>query len=183
MLYRAGEFEKADEVYRQLRQTTWAHQLKSQVPNEVRFEIFPATGAGKFTQENPDSDWVDIAFDDSAWEAKRAQFLAHQEAEWEKTFYVRRKFNMERIPENIYLSAAIHGAECDVYINGVFIQRIEDSGLEENGGNKPYHERLPRNALEALVVGDNVLAYRCRKVGKSPRLTLGLTQIHRPPNP
>ena len=93
-----------------------------------------------------------------------------------KPIYVRQKFQVKRKPRTIYLNAHVHGVECDVYINGIFAHRLNEPGKETTSVNTGWSSALPEKVLDAIVPGENVIAYHCRKIGNSPRISIELVQ-------
>ena len=178
VLYGAGEFEKADAVFRQLRETRWAPQLKRMVPNRIDLPLVKRGQLAKFSQETPNSDWNGLEFDAEKWIAQVGQFMADagHSPLWNKPFYVRQKFEVGRQPRSVLLNAHIRHVECEVYINGVFAHKITDPSPSTNTNYAGWSAALPPAALEAIRPGENVIAYRCRKTGKSPKFSLELLQ-------
>ncbi|MFT4546304.1 MAG: hypothetical protein ACI8XO_000552 [Verrucomicrobiales bacterium] len=178
VLYEAGDFERADDVFSKLVSTDWAPALQRQVPAEFDIQLSDYNAPGKLTTEKPGEDWKSPGFDDSDWDDRNTWFRADQSNDplWEKPWFARKRFQLKRQPRRVALHATIHGVKCDVYLNGVLIKRMEENGWEANGGNKPYTVILSKNALEALRVGENVLSFRCEQFGKNPRVFISAYQ-------
>jgi tetratricopeptide (TPR) repeat protein len=178
-LYRAGRYEEADAICRELRKTTWAHQLKSQVPAVFRLYLSDPGKIGLVTREDPGEGWADPDFDDRAWKERVTRFTSNDSdlSLWSTTFYTRQKFQVARIPRKIDLQAGVHGVECEVYLNGFLVQRLKEKGASSRGSDTPYTVTLSQEILDALQIGENVLAVRYKKVGKKPRAYVELMQL------
>jgi len=177
-LYDTGNFEDADELFSKLRATKWAPQLQRRVPKEINSYLLAPRTVGKIFRGKPEEGWNQPDFDDSEWEKNEGRFIRQQtEREiWEQPFAVRKRFHLNRMPRKLVFQGSIHGAACDIYLNGTLIHRMEENGWEENGVNKPTSHVLSDKELQLAVVGENVLAFKCRSIGKRPRLWVELYQ-------
>jgi tetratricopeptide (TPR) repeat protein len=182
-LYRLGKFEEADAIYRELIKTPWAHQLKSQVPAIFRLCLSDPGKIGLLTTGDPGAGWADPDYDDRDWENRTTRFTSNHSKSplWDAPFHTRQKFRLARIPRRVDLQAGLHGAECEVYLNGTLVQRLQQMGTNTNGSDKAYSITLPKEKLESLRVGENVLAVRYKKVGRNPRAYVELMQLFTPP--
>lgn len=179
-LYRAGEFEEADVIYRELADTSWAHQLKSQVPSIFRLYLSDPGKVGLLTTEDPGEGWTGLDFDDRDWEKQTTRFTANHSKLplWNDVFYTRQKFQVNRIPRRVKLQAGVHGVECEVYLNGILVHRLRAGGANSRSrGDTPYTVSLSQEMIEGLQIGENVLAVRYKKVGKNPRAYFELMQL------
>ena len=116
-------------------------------------------------------------FDDADWEKRATRFQDSNASFWEKPFHSRQKFTLARIPRQLDLHASIHSAKCEVYINGKRVETLEEKGKNANGSDKLHKTTLSQEVLDTLRVGDNVLAIRYEKQGKSPRASVAMMQV------
>jgi hypothetical protein len=93
---------------------------------------------------------------------------------WNAPIHLRQEFQVIRVPREVELRATLQDATCDVYLNGVLIQHLEETGPISLITLSPKQR-------DALVVGRNVLALRARKLGPEPSLHLELAQLFQRP--
>lgn len=182
VLYRAGKWNEADALYKELRKTDWADQLKREVPRQFRIPLFSKDRLGKVTTEDPGEDWNQINYDDQTWNERSLRFMSTEEDHkiLEDTIHARQVFTLKDKPRGLELSAGVHGVECDVYLNGKLVRRLEQKGANPATADKTYSLPLSKEIVDALQVGENVVSYRAKKIGKNPRVRVDLIQVFKP---
>ena len=180
--YRAGEFEKGDAAYRELTSTKWAHQLKGQVPRSIQTSLTNPEMLGMFTGETPRNGWTELGFDDSGWEERVVRFQSGDAKAdfWEKPIHARHKFEVGRLPRQVNLQTEINGVEIEVYLNGVLLQSVREPKGKSNGSGTSFVKKLSGDSLKLLKEGENVLAFKCRKLTDNPRARVKLLQVFVP---
>lgn len=178
-LYSAGKFAEGDKRYAELIKTKWAHQLKPLVPKEIHLYLTARHMLGTVSPEKPGENWKELDFDDSDWEERVVRF---QSADvnlplWDKPFYVRHKFDIEHLPRRVNLQADVHGAEVEVYLNGTLLQRLVESRGGTKGPGKNFTMKLTKGQMDLLRNGENILAFKCKKLTKNPRVRMNLIQV------
>lgn len=115
----------------------------------------------KYHEGDAPDGWARPGFDDQAWAEAASGFgqpvrEAVVGTEWtSEQIQLRTRFGLEAIPSSLVLSIH-HDEDAAVFLNGVAI-------LELGGYRVDYTEvQLSQDALDALVVGSNVLAVACR---------------------
>lgn len=182
VLYRAGKWQEADALFQELRKTKWADQLQRQVPKRFRIPLSRPGRIGKVSTGKAGNGWNSVGFDDKDWMERTVHFASSEEDNklLGETVHARQVFTLKQLPRSLEMSAGVHGVECDVYINGKLLRRLEQKGLAPNTGDKGYSLRLPKEIMDSLKIGENVLSFRAKKIGKSPRVRVDLVQIFAP---
>ena len=177
-LYRVGDFQQADSLFRELVTTKWADQLRRLVPERIEQKLVDSQIEGLWHVGEPEDDWVDLHFDDEAWASRKMTFLSRSGEElrfWKEGFYTRQIFSLARLPRELILKISVKEVGCDIYLNGIFLNEILDMKKilsQRNGGAI----RLPDNVKKMLRVGENVLAVKYWKRGERPRAAIDLVQ-------
>ena len=182
VLYAKGEFEQGDEVFRELIDTKWAPALQRMVPSNIDIVLSKTNEHGMSTTEVPGEGWTGVDFDDGDWEHGRTQFTggASDIERLKEPIYVRRKLRLEHLPRRGLVNLRINDVKCDIYVNGKLLTRARDA---RGGGKNVQNQQLTlsQEVLDALVVGENVIAFRCEKIGENPQFSIDLWQrIGRP---
>lgn len=134
----------------------------------------------QYTHEKPSDDahWTKSAFDDSKWLTGKAGFgttntpSAKIGTEWTAdSIWLRHRFRIDGLPEHPLRLRFHHNDDAEVFINGVRI-------VELKGRTKWYKEvEFPKEAREALVKGENVLAVTCRNLGGPQYIDVGIIEV------
>lgn len=134
----------------------------------------------RLTLEKPsdDASWTRMAFDDSTWQAGRSGFgtsntpSAKVGTEWTaESIWLRHHFKIDSLPEHPLRLRFHHNDDAEVFINGVRI-------VELKGRTKWYKEiEFPKEARDALVKGENVLAVTCRNLGGPQYIDVGIIEV------
>lgn len=118
--------------------------------------------------------WSSPGFNDKAWKIGKSGFGtqgtpgAVVATVWDKPLiFLRIRFALTDIPDALVLSFH-HDEDVTVYLNGVQV-------FEKSGYRRDYSEvQLPSEAIQALVVGSNVLAVGCKQTGGGQFIDVGL---------
>lgn len=134
----------------------------------------------RYTLEKPSDDaaWAKPAFDDSKWLTGKAGFgtsntpSAKVGTEWTaESIWLRHHFKVDSLPEHPLRLRFHHNDDAEVFINGARI-------VELKGRTKWYKEiEFPKEAREALVKGENVLAVTCRNLGGPQYIDVGIIEV------
>lgn len=134
----------------------------------------------RYTFEKPSDDarWTKPTFDDSKWGTGKAGFgttntpSAKIGTEWiAESIWLRHHFKIDSLPEHPLRLRFHHNDDAEVFINGVRI-------VELKGRTKWYKEiEFPKEAREALVKGENVLAVTCRNLGGPQYIDVGMIEV------
>ncbi|KAA3614529.1 MAG: DUF1553 domain-containing protein [Planctomycetota bacterium] len=127
----------------------------------------------RYRQEAADG-WPMPGFDDRNWKEGHAGFGRRQtpgavvRTDWHAgQLFMRTRFALTKIPRALILSLH-HDEDVQVYLNGILV-------FERSGFRVDYGEwQLPQSAVDALVVGSNVLAISCRNQGGGQYIDAGL---------
>ena len=113
-----------------------------------------------YTEEEPAKDWFKKEFDDKKWNKGKASFGTEGQPDlatrWDsKDIWVRRTFTLdEDLKEPAYLEFS-HDDIFELYING--IQVVATDYVWRNN----VVEKLPKEVVETLKAGENVIAAHC----------------------
>ncbi|HND52549.1 MAG TPA: DUF1553 domain-containing protein, partial [Pirellulaceae bacterium] len=132
----------------------------------------------QYTTEKPTEDWTKLAFDDAAWKRGPGGFGqqgtpgAVVRTPWNsQNIWLRTKFTLkdsQDLPRGLTLNVH-HDEDVEVYLNGVRVYAA-------TGFLRDYTQvALDAAALQALQVGENVLAVHCRQTGGGQYIDVGLT--------
>lgn len=134
----------------------------------------------RYTLEKPSDDahWTKSAFDDSKWLTGKAGFgtattpSSKVGTEWTaESIWLRHHFKIDSLPEHPLRLRFHHNDDAEVFINGVRV-------VELKGRTKWYKEvEFPKEAREALVKGENVLAVTCRNLGGPQYIDVGIIEV------
>ena len=127
-----------------------------------------------YTETAPTAGWEQPGYDDGSWKQGRGGFgrrgtpAAVVRTNWHsENIWLRKTFRAEAKPSALSLDLH-HDDEIEVYLNGKPI-------LKKNGHLIAYERVvLPPAALEAIVVGDNVLAVHCHQTSGGQYVDVGL---------
>lgn len=135
-----------------------------------------ADGAAQWrvTIEDAPAGWHTAGFDDSEWPLAPGGFGtegtpgARVGTVWgTPQIHLRTRFELVEVPESLVLSFH-HDEDVEVYLNGVEV-------FARRGYRGDYAEvQLDQEAVDALVVGSNVLAVACRQSGGGQFIDVGL---------
>jgi beta-galactosidase/beta-glucuronidase len=127
--------------------------------------------------EKPDNKWADSGYDDFLWEKEKAPFSASvnpflpSSTDWQsKKLYARKTFNLDAVPQNLFLKYYAPKTEVKVYLNGNLVQELQDGG----GRKRHYTHILLNNASQYLTTGKNVLAVEVDRKEDIGAFDLGL---------
>ncbi|MBC7351776.1 MAG: beta-galactosidase [Thermogutta sp.] len=134
----------------------------------------------RYTTETPSENWMTPEFDDSAWKEGPGGFGtegtpgAVVRTVWNTSdIWLRRSFNLEKLPEHGELALAIHHDEdAEVYLNGQLIKRTK--GFLTGYTIVPLTGEAARKALKP---GRNVLAVHCHQTRGGQYIDVGLSLI------
>ncbi|WP_347246561.1 sugar-binding domain-containing protein [Thermogutta sp.] len=134
----------------------------------------------RYSTETPSENWMTPDFDDSTWKEGSGGFGtqgtpgAVVRTVWNTSdIWLRRSFNLEKLPEHSELALAIHHDEdAEVYLNGQLIKRTK--------GFLTGYTIVPLTgdaARKALKLGRNVLAVHCHQTRGGQYIDVGLSLI------
>ena len=134
----------------------------------------------RYTTETPSENWMTPEFDDSAWKEGPGGFGtegtpgAVVRTVWNTSdIWLRRSFELEKLPEHGELALAIHHDEdAEVYLNGQLIKRTK--GFLTGYTIVPLTGEATRKALKP---GRNVLAVHCHQTRGGQYIDVGLSLI------
>jgi hypothetical protein len=134
----------------------------------------------RYTEEKPQENWFEPAFDDSGWKEGPGGFGRKNtpgsvvRTEWTTSeIWLRRTFELPELPEKGELALTIHHDEdAEVYLNGKLIGQF--SGYLTNYVLVPVSTDRPSNVLRK---GRNVLAVHCRQTTGGQYIDVGLSLI------
>ena len=134
----------------------------------------------RYTTETPSENWMTPEFDDSAWKEGPGGFGtegtpgAVVRTVWNTSdIWLRRSFELEKLPEHGELALAIHHDEdAEVYLNGQLIKRTK--GFLTGYTIVPLTGEAARKALKP---GRNVLAVHCHQTRGGQYIDVGLSLI------
>lgn len=129
----------------------------------------------RYTFAEPPENWTAPDFDDSQWPAGSGGLGepstpgAVVRTEWKTPdVWVRRVFQLDRVPEGTLYLRIHHDEDAQVYVNG---QRV----AVLSGYTTEYEEvELPEEARRALRPGRNILAVHCHQTGGGQYIDLGI---------
>ena len=129
----------------------------------------------RFSTAKPADGWQKSGFDDSGWKTGLGGFgtegtpNARIGTVWDThEIWVRRPFRLEEVPQGQLALDIHHDEDAVVFLNGVQIADL-------NGYTSGYDViLLDGKALEALKVGDNILAIHCRQTRGGQYIDAGL---------
>ncbi|MEL6716620.1 MAG: DUF1549 domain-containing protein, partial [Planctomycetota bacterium] len=134
----------------------------------------------RYTEGDVPGGWTAPSFDDSSWRegpggfGRRGTPGARIGTEWHSNVIrCRTTFRLERIPSALLLDLH-HDEDVEVFLNGVRV-------LARAGYVQRYRSiQLGTAALDALVVGRNVVAVECRQTGGGQFVDVGLEERFAP---
>ena len=123
-----------------------------------------------FTLQEPRKGWEQADFRDRRWADGEAPFRSQEDplfangTEWTTDeIWIRREFEVEELPSNLWLEILHSVRAGEVFLNGV---KVDD--LENLFSRREYRHQDISAHLDALQVGRNVIAIRAQ-VGENPR--------------
>lgn len=129
------------------------------------------------TFEKPDDNWIDSGYDDFQWKSQKAPFSASvnpflpPSTDWHADeLYARKTFNLDAVPNNLFLKYYAPKTEVKVYLNGNLVQELQDGG----GRKRHYTHILLKDAARYLKAGENILAVQVDRKKDIGAFDLGL---------
>jgi hypothetical protein len=132
----------------------------------------------RYLMDRPDGDWENPDFDDSHWQSAAAPFGTEGtpgieiNTPWDgRDIYLRRQFELKKVPEGTVYLRIHHDDDAWVYLNGVLIARQK--------GYQTAYTLLPldEDARKALRAGTNTLAVHCRQAGGGQCIDAGIVAV------
>lgn len=131
----------------------------------------------KIIDDAPDSQWATIDYDDFDWSTVKGPFSTYDNfflpnaSEWSgEKLYLRKAFQVNTIPEKLYLKHYLPKSTVKIYLNGELIKTYNDKG-----GRKRHYTHIDiSNEAKLLVQGENVLAVELSKQEDEASFDLGL---------
>jgi WD40 repeat protein len=129
----------------------------------------------RYVVAQPGADWIQPTYDDSAWARGEGGFGTRNaqgavvRTDWTTSdIWLRRTFDLPRLPEGEILLEWNHDDDAEVYLNGIL-------AAQAGGYTTGYEPVLVRpEARQALRAGGNVLAVHCRNVKGPQYIDAGL---------
>lgn len=123
-------------------------------------------------EKQPLDGWEKEGFTEAGWNTGKAPFGDDRSeigTKWRgKDIWIRRTFNLSKLPEGKVYLKLFHDDGAEVYLNGQEIQ-------SQKGANNDYEVfPLSAEALRKLKTGKNVLAIHCKNTGGGTFIDAGL---------
>lgn len=127
----------------------------------------------QYTESAPAENWMQPEFDASQWKTGKGSFGRGRDytTHWSGAdLWVRRKFTVDKNPENTVYLKLMHDDNVEVYLNGQSI-------YTRKGWNHQY-EYIPINNYKQLIKqnGENVLAIHCANTAGGQHLDAGIVE-------
>ncbi|WDF54951.1 glutaminase family protein [Mucilaginibacter sp. KACC 22063] len=123
----------------------------------------------KFTNKEPEKGWEDLSYDDKNWQTGAAPFgdeRALKGTKWTaENIWVRRTFNLTKVPQDAILLKLFYDDNVEVYING-------KEAFSRVGWNNDY-QNIPVKGNN-LKFGENVIAIHCKNTGGGAYIDAGI---------
>jgi hypothetical protein len=136
----------------------------------------------RYATAQPDAEWFEPDFDDSAWKTGPGGFgtegtpRAVVRTRWDGSdIWLRRSFDVDSLSEGGRLMLTIHHDEdAEVYLNGQLVQELK-------GHTRHYRPVLLAKAAGALLrEGRNTVAVHCRQTTGGQYIDVGIAEIVEP---
>ncbi len=128
----------------------------------------------RYTQDKPDGNWFDIAFDDSKWKTGNGGFgtpgtpNAKIGTRWQtQDIWIRRDFRLQDIPQQVTLSLH-HDEDVEVYLNGGLIVQLKGYVVDYKDID------ISKQVSTLLQTGRNTIAIHCRQTGGGQYVDAGI---------
>ena len=141
--------------------------------------IIPTSKSGlvtwRYTTQKPGKGWEGLKFDDSSWKEGPGMFGGKEEpgvrTEWlTKDIWIRRYFEMPKVPAADIVITANHDDAAEVYINGRLAAEFPLASHEIY-----IPKSVSPEAKASLKAGQNVIAVHCNDIGGRRYIDVGLT--------
>jgi beta-galactosidase/beta-glucuronidase len=167
------DVEKMAELHARLHEPAPLVEIKSVVPtSEKNGQVW------RFTLREPENNWMEPTFDDSAWTEGQGGFGERStpgsvvRTPWKSTdIWLRRTVDLspEMLP-GAHLRIH-HDEDANVYINGRHVITLEGYTVDYE------NEELDEKARQLLKAGENVIAIHCKQTGGGQYIDAGMVQI------